>query len=198
MRKTSETNVSLSLLLDGSGRAEVECGIPFFEHMLTLFCSHGCFDIVLKAEGDLEVDAHHLVEDIGLVLGQAFDDALGDRAGISATAALSCRWMKPWYWWRRIFRDARILSLICPWLQPAWAALKRNWWRISCRLLSAGRGVPCMSNCLTGAIPTIKSKPCLRRWGEPWTKLPGGMNVSGEFLRLKVYYNCGFGRLAEC
>ena len=82
MRKTSETNVSLSLLLDGSGRAEVECGIPFFEHMLTLFCSHGCFDIVLKAEGDLEVDAHHLVEDIGLVLGQAFDDALGDRAGI--------------------------------------------------------------------------------------------------------------------
>lgn len=81
-RRTAETAVTITLSLDGTGRAEVSCGVPFLEHMLTLFAVHGFFDLSVQAEGDLPVDAHHLVEDLGLVLGDAFLAALGDKAGI--------------------------------------------------------------------------------------------------------------------
>jgi len=82
-RKTGETTVALRLGLDGTGRVSLATGVAFFEHMLTLFARHGFFDLDLEAEGDLPVDAHHLVEDVGLVLGDAFAEALGDKAGIS-------------------------------------------------------------------------------------------------------------------
>ena len=81
-RKTKETNIRISLNIDGQGRHEIDSGIPFFDHMLTLFCVHGFFDLSLSAQGDLEVDFHHTVEDIGLVLGDVFNQALGDRQGI--------------------------------------------------------------------------------------------------------------------
>ena len=81
-RKTKETRVSLDLNLDGSGRSDLQTGLPFLEHMLDLFSRHGFFDLTIRAEGDLEVDAHHLVEDIGLCLGKGFYDALGDKKGI--------------------------------------------------------------------------------------------------------------------
>jgi len=81
-RKTSETDVKVKLRLDGSGQADIQTGIPFFDHMLTLFAVHGLFDLMLRAEGDLNVDFHHTVEDVGLVLGDAFSRALGDRRGI--------------------------------------------------------------------------------------------------------------------
>jgi len=81
-RKTAETAVSLTLGLDGSGRAALNCGVPFLEHMLELFARHGFFDLDVTAAGDLQVDAHHTVEDLGLVLGEAFATALSDRAGI--------------------------------------------------------------------------------------------------------------------
>ena len=68
--------------LDGDGRYEVETGVPFLDHMLELFAQHGVFDLTVQARGDLEVDAHHTVEDVGLVLGQALREALGDKAGI--------------------------------------------------------------------------------------------------------------------
>jgi len=74
--------VALSLVLDGEGRVSLAAGVAFFEHMLTLFAQHGFFNLELEAEGDLPVDAHHLVEDVGLVLGDAFAEALGDKAGI--------------------------------------------------------------------------------------------------------------------
>ena len=82
-RKTKETEISVELNLDGSGTAEIETGIPFFDHMLEIFARHGLFDIKLKAEGDIEVDFHHTVEDVGLALGQAFKDGLGGKEGIS-------------------------------------------------------------------------------------------------------------------
>ncbi|MDR2109402.1 MAG: imidazoleglycerol-phosphate dehydratase HisB [Coriobacteriales bacterium] len=82
-RQTRETNIVLSLELDGSGTTDVFTGVPFFDHMLEAFGRHGLFDLRVKAEGDLEVDAHHTVEDVGIVLGQAFDATLGDRAGIT-------------------------------------------------------------------------------------------------------------------
>lgn len=82
-RKTKETDITLTLNLDGSGKAQISTGIGFFDHMLTAFAVHGGFDLEVKADGDLEVDAHHTVEDTGIVLGQAFGQALGDRSGIA-------------------------------------------------------------------------------------------------------------------
>jgi imidazoleglycerol-phosphate dehydratase len=81
-RKTSETEISLALGLDGKGGAKVKTGIPFFDHMLNLFAKHGLFDLEVKAKGDLEVDLHHTVEDVGIVLGQALAVALGKKEGI--------------------------------------------------------------------------------------------------------------------
>ena len=81
-RKTGETNISLSLNVDGKGKSSVKTGIPFFDHMLTLFSKHGLFDLKLSAKGDIDVDYHHTVEDVGICLGQAFKNALGDKKGI--------------------------------------------------------------------------------------------------------------------
>ena len=83
MRETKETKIDLTIDLDGSGRADVESGIGFFNHMLTLFAAHGRFDLVLNCDGDIEVDGHHSVEDIGIALGQAVQKALGDKKGIT-------------------------------------------------------------------------------------------------------------------
>ena len=81
-RKTAETEIRISLTLDGRGKYEVSTGIRFLDHMLELFARHGGFDLKLKALGDLDVDQHHTVEDVGISLGEAFDRALGDRRGI--------------------------------------------------------------------------------------------------------------------
>lgn len=81
-RKTNETNIQAKLNLDGSGRADIGTGIGFLDHMLQLLCRHGHFDLQLTAKGDLEVDFHHTVEDTGIVLGQAFLKAMGDKKGI--------------------------------------------------------------------------------------------------------------------
>ena len=81
-RDTKETQIALKLNIDGGGKADVSTGIPFFDHMLTLFAAHGLFDLTVKATGDIGVDYHHLVEDTGIALGQAFKHALGDKAGI--------------------------------------------------------------------------------------------------------------------
>ena len=82
-RETKETQIELSLDIDGAGQSEISTGIPFFDHMLELFARHGLFDLTVKAAGDLEVDAHHTVEDIGICLGSALMEALGDKKGIN-------------------------------------------------------------------------------------------------------------------
>jgi imidazoleglycerol-phosphate dehydratase len=81
-RKTRETSVSLSLRLDGSGHGDAKTGVPFLDHMLESFARHGFFDLKVEAKGDLHIDEHHTVEDVGIVLGRAFRQALGDRSGI--------------------------------------------------------------------------------------------------------------------
>ena len=81
-RTTTETQIELELALDGTGEYEVKTGIGFFDHMLELFARHGFFDLKLSCQGDLDVDAHHCVEDVGICLGQAIDKALADRSGI--------------------------------------------------------------------------------------------------------------------
>ena len=81
-RNTNETKISLALNIDGKGRYEISTGIRFFDHMLELFTRHGAFDLRLTCKGDLDVDQHHTVEDVGIALGEAFDRALGDKKGI--------------------------------------------------------------------------------------------------------------------
>ncbi len=82
-RTTAETDISLSLCLDGTGKSEIDTGVGFLDHMLTLFARHGRFDLTVKCDGDTCVDDHHSVEDIGIVLGQAFAEALGDKRGVN-------------------------------------------------------------------------------------------------------------------
>lgn len=81
-RKTKETDINLTINLDGQGRNKIDTGIPFFDHMLDGFARHGLFDLELQVNGDIEVDSHHTIEDVGIVLGQAIADALGGKAGI--------------------------------------------------------------------------------------------------------------------
>src|SRR6478609_4439145 len=82
-RKTNETDIQLALTLDGSGQRRIATPVPFFNHMLEAVARHGLYDLEIAATGDVEVDPHHLVEDVGICLGQAFRDALGDRSGIT-------------------------------------------------------------------------------------------------------------------
>ena len=81
-RKTNETDIQLSLNLDGEGKYQISTGVPFLNHMLELFTRHGFFDLTVQAAGDVEIDDHHTVEDVGLALGQAFREALGEKKGI--------------------------------------------------------------------------------------------------------------------
>ena len=81
-RNTTETRISIKLIIEGSGQYKITTGIRFLDHMLELFTRHGAFDLVLKCDGDLDVDQHHTVEDVGIALGDAFDRALGDKRGI--------------------------------------------------------------------------------------------------------------------
>ncbi len=83
VRKTKETDISVELCIDGSGKGSIDTGLPFLDHMLDALTRHALFDLTLKAKGDLDVDYHHTVEDIGLVVGEALDKALGTREGIT-------------------------------------------------------------------------------------------------------------------
>ncbi|MFC1567024.1 imidazoleglycerol-phosphate dehydratase HisB [bacterium] len=82
-RKTKETNINLNINLDGKGDAEINTGISFFDHMLELFARHSLCDLAIDAKGDLEIDEHHLIEDMGIVLGEALKEAIGDKKGIN-------------------------------------------------------------------------------------------------------------------
>lgn len=86
-RTTKETDVSVELVVDGVGTTAIDTGVPFFDHMLDAFGRHGLFDLTVRAKGDIEVDAHHTVEDCGIVLGQAFAQAMGDKRGINRFAS---------------------------------------------------------------------------------------------------------------
>lgn len=81
-RKTSESNITVEINLDGTGKSDISTGLPFFDHMLTAFATHGSFDLTVQSQGDIEIDAHHTVEDTAIVLGRAFAEAIGDKKGI--------------------------------------------------------------------------------------------------------------------
>ena len=89
-RETKETIIDISLDLDGEGRTQIETGIPFFNHMLDQLGRHGNFDLNIEAKGDLEIDAHHTVEDVGIAIGTCFKEAVGEKLGIQRFASSSC------------------------------------------------------------------------------------------------------------
>lgn len=88
-RKTGETDIQMKFSLDGTGQTDIQTGVGFFDHMLTAFAKHGRFDLTVKCDGDIEVDQHHSVEDIGIVLGQAFNKCIGTKEGIERFALVS-------------------------------------------------------------------------------------------------------------
>lgn len=95
-RKTKETDIFIQLDLDGGGQAEISTGIGFLDHMLTALAVHSGMDLTVRAKGDLEVDCHHTVEDVGILLGQVLGQALGDKSGIARYGAPGFPWMKHW------------------------------------------------------------------------------------------------------
>lgn len=108
-RDTKETRIRICLELDGSGKAEPDTGIGFFDHMLDGFARHGLFDLEVSVDGDLEVDCHHTVEDTGIVLGNAIREAVGDKKGIGDTEAVSCPWTRRWCFVRSTCPAGRIM-----------------------------------------------------------------------------------------
>ena len=88
-RTTKETDIQVEINLDGTGKTDIDTGVPFFDHMLDAFGRHGLFDLTVHCKGDIEVDAHHTVEDCGIVLGQAIAQALGDKRGITRYASIA-------------------------------------------------------------------------------------------------------------
>ena len=113
-RATAETEIRVSLDLDGSGQSHIRSGIGFFDHMLTLFAKHGGFDLVVECNGDIEVDGHHSVEDIGIVLGQVFAKCTADKTVWRVTVRGSCRWTKRSSWRQSISAADRISYTMRP------------------------------------------------------------------------------------
>ena len=110
-RQTAETKIELDFAIDGSGETNISTGVGFFDHMLTLFTKHGRFDLTVNCDGDTEVDQHHSVEDIGIVLGQAFYDSIGTKEGIGAIMPrFQHLWTKHYLRFRLILADAHFLS----------------------------------------------------------------------------------------
>ena len=122
-RDTLETQITVSVCLDGTGKAEFDTGLPFLEHMLDQIARHGMVDLNIKANGDLHIDAHHTVEDIGITLGQALAKAVGDRRAYSAMGMLMCRWMKPCLALLSIFRAVPAFTTMFLLPAPQWAIL---------------------------------------------------------------------------
>jgi imidazoleglycerol-phosphate dehydratase len=137
-RKTAETDIQLTLSLDGSGTAKIETGIGFFDHMLTLLAKHALFDLTVTAKGDLAVDFHHTVEDVGICLGKALAQALGDKQGIVrygsktlpmeetlVTSALDLSG-RAWFVYRVAFTTERIGDFDTELVETFWQALAAN------------------------------------------------------------------------
>lgn len=137
-RRTAETDIQLTLNVDGNGAVQIETGVGFFDHMLTLLAKHALFDLTVKAKGDLQVDFHHTVEDVGICLGQALAKALGDKQGIVrygsktlpmeetlATAALDLSG-RAWFVYRVQFPAEKIGSFDTELVETFWQALAAN------------------------------------------------------------------------
>jgi len=119
-RKTKETDIKIDLNLNGTGKYSIDSSIPFLDHMLALMCKHGLIDMKLNARGDIDIDFHHTVEDIGIVLGKAFKQALGDMKGISryGQASIPMDELSPW----SVLTYARDRTWSIKWTSPGGAS----------------------------------------------------------------------------
>jgi len=186
-RNTAETRISLALMIDGSGKSKVSTGIPFFDHMLTLLAKHSLCDLTVTAVGDVDVDAHHTVEDIGIALGQAFMQALGDKRGIRR------------YGWALVPMDetlaqARIALDFSN--RPFLVFEAKNWSHIanvslgrkkefrvglvkeSCRVLPTRRAVICTLICCAATNRIMLSKRSSKHWQRRSISPVSGTRVS--------------------
>lgn len=126
-RNTKETQITLTINLDGSGKADIFTGIGFFDHMLNSFARHGLFDLTVKATGDLEVDCHHTIEDVGIVLGQAIAQAVGDKSLFAAMETAFFLWMKHLFSAQLIYQADHIWAMKHQFHQSAWEDLIQRW-----------------------------------------------------------------------
>ena len=154
-RDTRETRIQLSLNLDGTGKADIATGVGFLDHMLELFARHGDFDLTVRCQGDTQVDSHHSVEDIGICLGRAFAEALGDKRGITRYGQFllpmdETIWAGPW---------------TCP--PKGWGTSIRSWARSSSWPSSGRAPCPSTSGRWPGRTPTTFWRPCSRARAGP-------------------------------
>ena len=163
-RKTGETDIVVKLDLDGSGVCDISTGVPFFDHMLNALGRHGLFDLTVHAMGDVEVDAHHTVEDTGIVLGEAFCQALGDKAGITrfADAAIAMDETLVMAAVDISGRGQAYCDLPCR--PSAWAALIPSWPSSSSMPLRAMLSSRCMCASWRAATRITLSRQPLRPW----------------------------------
>ncbi len=163
-RKTGETDIVVKLDLDGSGVCDISTGVPFFDHMLNAFGRHGLFDLTVHAVGDVEVDAHHTVEDTGIVLGEAFCQALGDKAGITRFADAAIAMDETLVMAAVDIRAADRPTASCPCRPSAWAASIPSWPSSSSTPLRAAPSSRC--TCASWWVVTriTLSRPPLRPW----------------------------------
>lgn len=165
-RDTRETRIQLSLDLDGTGKADIATGVGFLDHMLELFARHGDFDLTVRCQGDTQVDGHHSVEDIGICLGRAFTEALGDKRGITRYG----QFLLP--------MDETLVLIACDlsgrtiwagqWICPPrrWGTSTRSWGRSSSWPLSGPAPCPSTSARWRGRTPTT--------FWRPYSKVPAG------------------------
>ena len=158
-RDTRETRIQLSLNLDGTGKADIATGVGFLDHMLELFARHGDFDLTIRCQGDTQVDGHHSVEDIGICLGRAFAEALGDKRGITRYG----QFLLP--------MDETLAGTIWagPWTCPpkGWGTSIRSWARSSSWPSSGRAPCPSTSGRWPGRTPTTFWRPCSRARAGP-------------------------------
>ena len=164
-RDTRETRIQLSLNLDGTGKADIATGVGFLDHMLELFARHGDFDLTIRCQGDTQVDGHHSVEDIGICLGRAFAEALGDKRGITRYGQFLLP--RRWCWWPATFPAGTIWA--GPWICPpkGWGTSIRSWARSSSWPSSGRAPCPSTSGRWPGRTPTTFWRPCSRARAGP-------------------------------
>ncbi len=166
-RQTGETHIELTLALDGSGQHQIDTGLPFFDHMLTQVAVHGLFDLAIEAHGDLQVDPHHTIEDVGLALGMAFQEALGNRPAWYAWRLLIARWMKAWLGLPSIFPGGLMLFFRVNGTLPRWVGFQFRCSRISWKASPAPLNAICTPASLTDETITTRWKRCSRLSGAP-------------------------------
>ena len=175
-RTTKETDIKITLNLDGTGEHEIDTGLGFLDHMLRHVAVHGLFDLTVRAEGDLHIDPHHTVEDVALVLGAAFDEALGDRKGIARMGAAYVP-MDETLGFVAVDLSGRPYAVTdVAWrARSPWAASPSRSSSTSSNPSPSPRGPTSTRACSTGATTTTKPRRSSRHWGGRWTPQPSSI-----------------------